>query len=1085
MNDNHKKQPSLWVNVNELTDTASDATGNEFDQPLDVSEMDEPNRRHFMGIMGASMAMASMSGCIRRPVETIVSYREMPEDVLPGIPNYYATGTHVGGQAIGLVVESNEGRPTKVEGNFEHPSSLGGTSGIHQASVLDLYDPLRVQSPFQGLKPVTGDAAHAALTAYFQDQPLKTNGKGVFVLAGAMPSPTFEGLTKRFKQRFPLAKWMTYEPISHDNERIGLQAAYGKPRRAVCNYARARAVLSLDCDFLGTGAGSVKNGSEWAELRGLDDEKGLMSRVYMVEGVMSVTGASADHRLRLAPSQIEAFAFQVALELTKDNLVLPKDLYEVAPAKAKGLSAEAKTFAKAVAADLVDTSKRVRMAEHGVVVVGRRLGPLVHNLAAAMNEFLVKSSGVVSYYDDPGRSSDDVSDAANLVALKAALDAGEVETLVLINTNPVYSAPGDLQFGESLRKAKNIISLADYKDETSKSASWLFPRAHYLEAWGDLVSSTGTMTIQQPLIEPLHQGTLSEIEFLARILGDEPTDGYTLVRKYWERVYGAGGFEKRWRKWLHDGRAIRPILDPMASFTTHRGAGNLLKASQAPKAPTPESLELVFVTSPTLYDGRFANNSWLQECPDPITKICWDNPVMVSPATAKALGVDPSSQIGKTMTPRVALKANGKTVEMAAWIVPGMADNVAAVAVGYGRDFQTFLPYHDKGVVGFDVNPLRTVRSPDFATAATVTRIAGDYPIACLQRYGRQERPGFEDTPNTLVRIADLADYRANPTFAQAGIIQHGPEGAVIPKKKVDGKDVDYIVFHPPERSLNAPPAKGADYTKGYQWGMVIDLNKCTGCNACVVACQAENNIPSVGKNEARYGREMHWLRIDRYFSGSEADPQVVFQPMSCQQCEMAPCENVCPVQATAHSPEGLNDMAYNRCIGTRYCANNCPVKVRRFNFYNYTNASSNWEGLRLRISDDKDRRTKTFDPKKDNQLAFMVRNPDVSVRFRGVMEKCTWCVQRINRAKIKAKRAPNELAAREEIRKIAPACGQACPTGGLTFGNLLDKGNKLTEKRKNNRGYTILSELNIRPRMTYLAKVWNPNPGLQNNKKG
>ena len=453
-----------------------------------------------------------------------------------------------------------------------------------------------------------------------------------------------------------------------------------------------------------------------------------MSRVYAVEGVLSTTGASADHRLRLAPSQIEAFAFQVALELTKDKLVLPKDLYDAAPTRAKGLSDEAKAFAKTVAADLVDTSKKVGMAEHGVVVVGRRQGPLVHNLAAAINEFLVKSSGVVSYFDDPGRASDDVSDSANLMALKAALDKGEVETLVLMNTNPVYSAPGSLNFGESLKKAKVIISLSDYKDETSKSATWLYPRAHYLEAWGDLVSSTGTMTIQQPLIEPLHQGTLSEIEFLARILGDEPTDGYTLVRKYWERVYGASGFEKRWRKWLHDGRAIRPILDPMASFTTHRGAGGLLAASQPSKAPTPKSLELVFMASPTLYDGRYANNSWLQECPDPITKISWDNPLLLSPATAKALGVDPSSQIGKTLTPRVAVKANGKTVEMAAWIVPGMADNVAAVNVGYGRDFQTFLPHHDKGVVDFDVNPLRTTASPFLASGAVVKRIAGDYP---------------------------------------------------------------------------------------------------------------------------------------------------------------------------------------------------------------------------------------------------------------------------------------------------------------------------------------------------------------------
>jgi molybdopterin-containing oxidoreductase family iron-sulfur binding subunit len=731
----------------------------------------------------------------------------------------------------------------------------------------------------------------------------------------------------------------------------------------------------------------------------------------------------------------------------------------------------------------MDSTKAVGMATHSAIVVGRRQSPLVHNLVAAINQFLLKTSGVVAYFADPGRPEDDAGDAANIALLKADLDAGKVDTLVVMGSNPVYSAPGHLDLKTSIRKAKTLMCLSDYHDETSKGCSWTFPRAHYMEAWGDLVAPMGTLTVQQPLIDPLHEGTMSELEFLARILGDEPTDGHTLVRRHWERVWGTTGFEKRWRKRLHEGKALKPVLYPMAGFETHQGAKSLLAKKPTVKKASKTSLDVIFVESHTLYDGRYSSNSWLQECPDPITKVCWDNPVLISPTTAAELGIEPSSFIGKTMTQRVSLKVNGSTVNMAAWIVPGMADNTVVATLGYGRDFQTFLPYHDKGVVGFDVNPLRDLSSPNLAMGGVITKLAGEYPIACLQRYGKQTREGYEDVPNMLVREATLAQYQADPTFAKAGLIQHSPEGAVIPKKIVDGKKTDYIVFHPPTHALHDAPAKGADYTKGYQWGQVIDLNTCTGCNACIIACQAENNIPSVGKNEARYGREMHWLRIDRYFTGSEKDPGVVFQPMSCQQCEMAPCENVCPVQATAHSPEGLNDMVYNRCIGTRYCANNCPVKVRRFNFYNYTNSSSNWDGLSIKISNDQEKRTKILDPKSQDQLSFMVRNPDVSVRFRGVMEKCTWCVQRINRARLKAKRAPDELSARAIIRNITPACQQACPAGGSAFGDILDKGGKVAELRKSNRGYEILSELNIRPRTTYLAKVRNPNPKLAKKK--
>ena len=610
--------PKYWQSLEErngglLVEQPSD----EFAQPLEIDDMDPPTRRHFMGVMGASMAMASMSGCIRRPVEKIVSYREMPEDILPGAPNYYATGTHIGGEAIGLVVESNEGRPTKVEGNFEHPWSNGGTNAMHQASVIDLYDPLRVQAPHKGLKAVEAKVAYKGIKDHFASK-LPTNGKGVYVLSGANPSPTFDTLMRRFRQRFPLAQWLTYEPVSHDNERNGLKAAFGKPRRAVVSYERARVVLSLDADFLGTGAGSVVNSSRWAKLRTLKDEKSQMSRLYSVEGVLSLTGANADHRLRLATSQIEAFAFQVAIELQKDNLVLPADLHAAAPEKAKGLSAEAKEFAKVVASDLTDATKPVGMATHGVVVAGRRQSALVHNLVAAINQFLVKTSGVVTYFADPGRPENDAGDAANIAKLKADLDAGKVDTLVVIGSNPVYSAPGNLGLKDSIRKAKTLMSLADYHDETAKGGTWTFPRAHYLEAWGDLVSPMGTLTIQQPLIAPLHEGTMSDIEFLARILGDEPTDGHTLVRQYWQRVWkDKSNFEKVWRKRLHEGKALKPVLYPMAGFETHRGAKGLLGKKAAAKAASKDNLEVVFLESHPFTMGVTRTTRFSKSVPTP------------------------------------------------------------------------------------------------------------------------------------------------------------------------------------------------------------------------------------------------------------------------------------------------------------------------------------------------------------------------------------------------------------------------------------------------------------------------------------
>ena len=1137
-----EKEPRYWQHLAERNADGlpTAATDNEFQTELEPQEMDGQTRRHFMGVMGASAAMASMAGCIRRPVEHIMPYSKMPEDVLPGVASHYATATHIGGDVIGMVVESNDGRPTKIEGNQEHPSSNGGTTGIHQAMVLDLYDPMRAMVPKNKTKPTTWEAAEKFLKSHFS----KHSGRGLHVLSQANPSWTFRSLASRVvEDRYKGSKWYTYESLSHDNEREGLSVAFKGAKgaadganRAVYNLEVARAVLALDSDFLGSDARSVANADAWATLRDPDAHRGRMSRLYSVEPVLSLTGSNADHRMRLRHEDIEAFAFQIAIELAKDGKRVSPKLFAVAQKRAANLSPEAKKFAAVVAQDLAAAEPKVTpRAINGVVIAGPRQSALVHNLVASINQALGGTAETVNYYRDESRgprSAGDAGDAGNLVALSKALRAGEVETLVILGNNPVYTAPGDLKFAEALKKAKTIICLTDYDNETTAHATWTIPRSHFLEAWGDLVDIQGFAAFQQPLIEPLF-GSWSDIEFLARMLTDEPNvDGYSQVRKVWKSAmnaqrqnarpaktpYNDAEFDKAWRRWLHAGRIgdnRQPMVATMVSGT-HRGPGNLLDGGKKSTKASATSLDVIFVPGYNVYDGRFANNSWLQECPDPITKLAWDNAVLMSPKTADALKVPESSPIGKTQTTRVTLEVNGRSVDMPAWIVPGMADNTLAVAMGYGRDFKGYLPYHDNDVVGFDVNVLRTMASPYVATGASVKK-GGMYPIACLQRFGEQN-PGFGYDTRPLVRETSLDNYRKDPTFAQDGDIIHCYEGmkpvpdecddgkggtvrgGVLQKKTVDGKPADYIVSYPggggsKSRQLNAGPSKGANYStpaeyakmvaadpskadvtySKYQWGLNIDLNRCTGCNACVVACVAENNIPSVGKEEARYGREMHWIRMDRYFVDKKDTLEVVHQPMLCQQCETAPCENVCPVQATSHSPEGLNDMAYNRCIGTRYCANNCPFKVRRFNFYNYTSASSSWNGFKSR--DDK-----VVDPKQDDELFQMVRNPDVSVRFRGVMEKCTYCIQRINRGKRQAKLKGDERI----IDSISPACAQVCSSKAITFGNInSEKKTLFLERRNRDRQYQMLTELNLRPRTTYLGKVRNTNTKLGAKKDG
>ncbi len=665
------------------------------------------------------------------------------------------------------------------------------------------------------------------------------------------------------------------------------------------------------------------------------------------------------------------------------------------------------------------------------------------------------------------RLEGEAGDLAGLTQLVGMLDGGQVDTIVVLGGNPVAGAPADLDLKAALGKAKTSIYLGTHADETSQAATWTIPRAHFLEAWGDMVFSNGVAAIQQPLIEPLH-GAWSEIELLARALGDKATDGRALVHGFWLETFkrwnsfADAGFAKAWRKWLHDGRITRTLFGPVPSheIREQRSVASLLGAAPA-AAPSDAAMEVIFDGDPYIHDGRFANNSWLLEAPDPVTKLTWDNVAAMSYTTANRLGVLPHE--GNKTAQMVNLKLGDKTLKIPAWVVPGMADNVVALNLGYGRDFGNFLPYHPQGVVGFDVRPVRTAGAAWIAAGATVSGTGEHYDTASVQVYG-QQRPtmdtqGYERQadaeasydPRALVRETSWDKFQENPKFAQPGIIHHGK----APPKA--------LVIHPPAKSTYGDwdYTKGGDDTKRdfpyakaeYQWGMTIDLNACTGCNACLVACVAENNIMSVGKDQVRRGRDMHWMRIDRYYTGTVEDAQVVHQPLNCQHCETAPCENVCPVTATSHSPEGLNDMAYNRCVGTRYCMNNCPFKVRRFNYYNFS--------------------------KGQDTLYQMARNPNVTVRFRGVVEKCTYCVQRINIGKRNANLAANPKAARAAINEIVTACQQTCPTGAITFGDIWDPESAVGKAKAQDRNYGLLSELNLHPRTTYLAKVRNPNPKM------
>ena len=977
--------------------------------------LDGVSRRDFLKLMGASLALAGLSGCGRAAPqdEKIVPYVNQPEEIIPGRPLFFATAFPIGGVGTGVLVESHEGRPTKIEGNPNHPASLGATDAFTQASILTLYDPDRSQVVRNAGRISTWGAFFTGVNDDLEAERV-VGGGGLRILTETITSPALGNQLRQLLARFPNAKWHQYEPVNLDNVHAGARLAFGAVVDTIYRLENAEVILSLDADFLFSGPANVRYAREFAGKRRVRQGNIAMNRLYAIEATPSVTGAMADNRIALRPSEIPNFAAAVAAKM--------------------GLSVQSKTDAQK--SQWIDALVRDLQTHRGasVVIAGDQQPPGVHALAHAMNQAL-DNGGKTVVYTDPIEAHS-VDQMASLRDLVKDMESGSVRILIMLSGNPVYTAPVDLGFAEQLAKVPLRVHSGLYEDETSAYCHWHIPETHYLESWSDIRAYDGTATILQPLIAPLYSGK-SAHEILSAVAGKSGETSYDIVRNYWKGQKMAGDFESAWRRAVHDGVVAGTNFQPKAvklkaptnewlarlpspSDTRHptpdttRAETRNLKPASAQSA-TQNSLEISFRPDPTLFDGRFANNGWLQELPKPLTKLTWDNAALVSPKTAQRLGLSyqvgaRGGEHGRVFTDVIELRYEGRTLQAPTWIVPGHADECVTLHLGYGR---TRAGKVGNGT-GFNAYAIRTANAPNYGAGAEIRKLGAQYTLACTQFHHSMEG-------RDLVRAATLEEYRKNPDFAQ-GEHHHESEGSLYPGFKYEG----------------------------HAWGMAIDVNACIGCNACVVACQAENNIAVVGKTEVTRGRELHWLRIDRYYKGSPDNPETYHQPVPCMHCENAPCELVCPVGATSHSHEGLNDMVYNRCVGTRYCSNNCPYKVRRFNFFQYA-----------------DFETPSLKP---------LRNPNVTVRSRGVMEKCTYCVQRINAAKIEAEKENRPVRDGE----IATACQAACPTEAIFFGDINDRDSVVAKAKADSLNYGLLTELNTKPRTTYLAKLKNPNPEIK-----
>jgi len=1022
MSDQKTNDTTYWKSLNELAKNKEYQKYAEREFPEDASELtDQVSRRSFLRVMGASIALAGFASC-RKPMQKILPYSRQPEDQVLGVPNFYATSMPFQDTVAGLVIENSEGRPSKVEGNELHPSSLGKTSIYHQATILGMYDPDRSRQPRRDGNQVTYDDFAQFAASHFAQ-----TDRSILFISEASSSPTLHRLKGNIQSRFPNSQWVIHEPFNDENRVEGTNIAFGERLRTVNHFDEANLVVSFDDDFM-TPSGnknSVEAARHFAMARNVSSVEDTMSRLYSIENNYSTTGSMADHRLRLKSSEIEAMVYALAARLSQDL---------------SGLNAYSGYTNEISGHEMIETLANDLIANrsNSILTAGTGHKPAVHATISALNNALGNIGSTVTVHELPFRV--DFNNNTAFAQAVSQAESGAYDTVVIIGSNPVFTASADLQFEDVLSNIETKIHLAEYVDETSQACDWHVNRTHFMEAWGDGYAFTGQESIIQPQIAPLFAG-VSDIELLHTLLTGEAGNGYDLVRETWQNVF-SGNFERQWEQTLHDGVYDSSNGFPTASVNIKSGFSSQI----GPMLQTgiTDGIELTIKPDPTLFDGRYANNGWLQELPDPMTKITWDNVALMSPSTAESLGIPKERSFSSDDVPVVRIETANGAVEIAAWIQPGHADDSITLYAGYGRNAIGRVA----DGVGVDIYPLRTTETPYFMTA-DVSATGQMYEIACVQDHNSIEG-------RDMVREATLDQYRENPNFSsyesvhgyEVPGIEEAQEHARLSSNDYTGDEVKGPISLFDEQY-------GPDYQP--QWGMAIDLNTCFGCGVCTIACQAENNIPVVGKREVSRRRIMHWIRTDRYYEGDEDNPGVYHQPVPCMHCELAPCEQVCPVAATVHSEDGMNQMTYNRCIGTRYCANNCPFKVRRFNFFHYS-----------------DEYLTTGD---DPEIIQMAMNPEVTIRFRGVMEKCSYCVQRVNRGKIETRKETGSRKPPDGTVKTA--CQQACPADAISFGDLTDRESVVSQHKMNERNYVMLEEINVRPRTSYLAKLRNPNPEL------
>ncbi len=992
------KGKKFWRSLDELAETPEFQAAVEREFPNSAQEWVDPvSRRGFLKLMGASMALAGMAGCTKQPDEPIYPYVKAPEDLVLGKPMYFATAHPFTTGAVPLLVKSSEFRPIKVDGNPEHAYNSGGSDPYSQGTLLALYDPDRSQhATYRGENREWREFAEALRNKVASTR----DGSGIYFLSATITSPTLARQWQAVQKVYPKAKLVQYDPALAGTFLTGSLPAVQYDLTA------ADVIVSLDADFLSSAGypGFHRLVRDYASRR-KQPENG-MNRLYAVESSTTTTGMKAEHRLGLRASEIPAFAAALAAAVGASGVSAPNYAW----------TADQQKFLASLVKELKASAGK------SAVIPGLYQDPSVAALALAINNALGNVGKTVSVASAPLNPlpSDQLGD---FKALVADLNAGKVDWLVILNANPIYDAPADLNFADAFNKANIVAHLGSHVDETGQISHWHVPAAHYLEYWSDARAYDGTVSIVQPLIDPLFGGH-SAHEVLQSLLDDPMLSSYAAVRETWKSSI-KGDFETGWRKVLHDGWIADTAFDKSAKNAP------ALKVGEVP-APSPkDSIEVIFRPDPNIYDGRWSNVGWLQELPKPVTNLSWDNAAIVSGYTLEKLGLEEDDI--------VEISVGGGRVKAPVVVAPGHPDNSVTVYLGYGREFAGRVGSGQ----GFNAYLIRNSWAPFYATGA-IKQMDGKWGVAITKSHYQDHR-GSNLTehgnqnwsleavealgPRGIIRYATLDEFKANPNFAHEG----------------EGRDT-------PDSGTSLFP--NWTYNESYAWAMAIDMNSCTGCNACIVSCYAENNIPVVGKQQVRIGRDMQWIRIDTYFEGDLAAPRAHFQPMNCQQCENAPCEQVCPVGATVHTPEGLNMMVYNRCVGTRYCSNNCPYKVRRFNFLLYSGDESGW----------------------DDPVRALGRNPDVSVRSRGVMEKCSYCVQRIEEAKITADKE-NRLVRDGEI---VTACQQACPAEAIVFGNKNDPNSRVSKLRANQRNYQVIADQNTRPRTTYLAEVLNLNQELE-----